>query len=433
MRYDPRVRVGAEIVVMTLAALSGCSGNDRVAVSVDVRTDLRPGTEFVSVETRAAHEPIGSASAPETIVLDDLAGADFIAGHRVAELEDLPHGTLYIEVRLIGTSGETLLSRTTILEVTANYAVTLVLSRTCAGVLCPAEGDPPDFSACVGGRCVDPRCTVEDTTYCGEPQCTADDACPADGCRAGVCSDRVCLLSPDDGRCAAGETCRPDGSCAPAVVDSGVPTDTGPADTAVADTAVADTRPATTGSFCPDDPVLRQHMAHFLVVYMHGPEYRAPAATGVFSDVPISSPFAPEIEQIARDGITSGCGGDRFCPTDPVLRDQAASFLVRARYGPGYSPPAPTGVFTDVPAGNVHAAAIEQIYRDGITRGCGTNRYCPSDPLLRRHLAVFLVRLIYGGSFSPPPAVGLFDDVDPSEPEAPYIEQLAIDGFTRGC
>ena len=39
------------------------------------------------------------------------------------------------------------------------------------------------------------------------------------------------------------------------------------------------------------------------------------------------------IEAIAADGITRGCNppiNDRYCPNDPVRRDQMAAFLVRA-------------------------------------------------------------------------------------------------------
>jgi hypothetical protein len=216
-------------------------------------------------------------------------------------------------------------------------------------------------------------------------------------------------------------------------VDSGVPTDTSTLDTATLDTSTLDTRPMTSGSYCPDDPLLRRQLALLLVRYEHGVDFVPPPATGIFTDVPTTSSFAPYIEQLARDGITAGCATDRFCPDDPVLRGQAATFLVRARYGPAFSPPAATGVFSDVPVGTPHAAAIEQIYRDGITAGCGAGLYCPSNPLLRRHFAVFLMRIIYGASYSPPPAVGLFGDVPITDPDARFIEKLAVDRFTTGC
>ncbi|MDH4119532.1 MAG: hypothetical protein OEW30_19275, partial [Acidimicrobiia bacterium] len=45
------------------------------------------------------------------------------------------------------------------------------------------------------------------------------------------------------------------------------------------------------------------------------------------------SVFEADIEALAAAGITVGCNppiNDRFCPDDPVLRDQMASFIGRA-------------------------------------------------------------------------------------------------------
>jgi hypothetical protein len=36
------------------------------------------------------------------------------------------------------------------------------------------------------------------------------------------------------------------------------------------------------------------------------------------------------IEQLAAEGITSGCGGGTYCPEDSVTRAQMAVFLVLA-------------------------------------------------------------------------------------------------------
>jgi hypothetical protein len=49
----------------------------------------------------------------------------------------------------------------------------------------------------------------------------------------------------------------------------------------------------------------------------------------VFNDVPLNHCAAHWIEQLAWEGITSGCGGGNYCPWAPVTRDQMAVFLVR--------------------------------------------------------------------------------------------------------
>jgi S-layer homology domain len=50
----------------------------------------------------------------------------------------------------------------------------------------------------------------------------------------------------------------------------------------------------------------------------------------MFNDVPASSPFCPFIEELARRGVTGGCGGGNYCPGDPVTRAQMAVFLTKA-------------------------------------------------------------------------------------------------------
>lgn len=140
------------------------------------------------------------------------------------------------------------------------------------------------------------------------------------------------------------------------------------------------------------------------------------------------------IEAMERAGITSGCGGDNYCPTATVTRAQMAVFLERGMRGGGFSPPAPSGnVFADVGSGDFAAAFIEQLYADGITSGCGNGNFCPDASVTRDQMAVFLLRAKYGSGYSPPAATGSFDDVQPGFWAASWIEQLAQEGITAGC
>ena len=41
--------------------------------------------------------------------------------------------------------------------------------------------------------------------------------------------------------------------------------------------------------------------------------------------------------------------------------------------------------------------------------------------------------LTHGAGYTPPPAVGDFDDVPPGHPLAAFTEQLALEGITTGC
>ncbi len=148
--------------------------------------------------------------------------------------------------------------------------------------------------------------------------------------------------------------------------------------------------------YCPDSGVTRDQMAVFLLRGIHGAGYQPPAATGtMFTDVPLTQPFANWIEQLAREGITGGCSiaPRQYCPDSAVTRDQMAVFLLRAKHGAGYQPPAATGtMFTDVPLTQPFAKWIEQLAREGITGGCGPTTYCPDNTVTRDQMAVFLVR-----------------------------------------
>ena len=141
------------------------------------------------------------------------------------------------------------------------------------------------------------------------------------------------------------------------------------------------------------NPTLRQQMAVFLLKGKHGLCFLPPPCQGLFSDVPCSSDFAPWIEALFDAGITGGCGSGAFCPQNPVRRDQMAPFLIKARHGPDFVPPPCTGaIFADVQCPSLFADWIEQLNLEGITSGCGGNNYCPSNPVTRGQMAVFVVR-----------------------------------------
>jgi hypothetical protein len=156
-------------------------------------------------------------------------------------------------------------------------------------------------------------------------------------------------------------------------------------------------------NYCPDAVVTRAQMAVFLERGMRGSNYSPPAATGnVFFDVGASDFAASFIEQLSQDGITGGCGNGNYCPNATVTRDQMAVFLLRAKYGAGYSPPAATGVFGDVPVDYWAASWIEQLAAEGITAGCGGGNYCPESAVNRDQMAVFLVRTFSLSMVIPP-------------------------------
>jgi len=147
------------------------------------------------------------------------------------------------------------------------------------------------------------------------------------------------------------------------------------------------------GNYCPESTVNRAQMAVFLERGMRGGAYTPPPATGLlFADVGAEDFAAAFIEQLANDGITSGCGGDNYCPSAGVTRAQMAVFLLRGLYGPDYVPPATTGLFSDVPIGSFADGWVEQLARENVTTGCGGGNFCPNATVTRAQMAVFLVR-----------------------------------------
>jgi S-layer homology domain len=113
----------------------------------------------------------------------------------------------------------------------------------------------------------------------------------------------------------------------------------------------------------------------------------------VFSDVPADAFAAAWIERLAAEGITAGCGnGTKFCPSDPVTRAQMAAFLLKTEHGSSWTPPPATGEFNDVPVSNPFAPWVEALKDEGVTAGCGGGAYCPSQATRRGQMAVFLTK-----------------------------------------
>ena len=136
------------------------------------------------------------------------------------------------------------------------------------------------------------------------------------------------------------------------------------------------------GKFCPDGLVTRSQMASFISRAMSLPA----TSTDYFAD-DNGNKHEANINRLAASGITAGCGPGSFCPNGVVARDQMATFLVRARNLAASS----TDWFTD-DDGNKHEARINALAQAGITSGCGGGRFCPSGAVTRGQMAAFLHR-----------------------------------------
>jgi RHS repeat-associated protein len=184
------------------------------------------------------------------------------------------------------------------------------------------------------------------------------------------------------------------------------------------------------GNYCPSQPVTREQMAAFIIRALGDFNPPTPAQQR-FADVPPSNVFYPFIEQMAQLGITVGCGGGNYCPGQPVTREQMAAFIIRALGVPSPPPPAQQR-FADVPPSNQFYPFIEQMAIRRITVGCGGNNYCPSDPVTREQMAAFLIRA-FDTQINYPPAVFAGTDQTVTLPSTSSLTGFVSDDGLPGC
>lgn len=222
------------------SALLGCSA-PVPGLGVELRTDLVPGREFVSVHVRVSFAGLPS----QTFTTPVTGTSATLDGLRVAETNRLGSGDATVVVSLVAADGTIALGRNVAVTPGAGWSLVVVsLQRSCGGVTCPGSGDDPAWTECHGGRCVHPRCTDGDPTYCGTPDCADDADCALPGtCAATRCAGGACLTAPDDARCSAGATCGPTLTCAASPVDAGRISDAGPADAGPADAGASGCAP----------------------------------------------------------------------------------------------------------------------------------------------------------------------------------------------
>jgi hypothetical protein len=154
-----------------------------------------------------------------------------------------------------------------------------------------------------------------------------------------------------------------------------------------------------------------------------------------FTDVPASSPFYRFVETLLHRGVTGGCGGASYCPASATSREQMAVFVLVAREGAGYAPPAcgTTPMFVDVASSSPFCRWIEELARRGVVGGCGGGNYCPQASASREQMAVFVLRTLDPALNPPPCGTPLYADVPASSPFCRWIEELTRRGVVTGC
>jgi hypothetical protein len=163
----------------------------------------------------------------------------------------------------------------------------------------------------------------------------------------------------------------------------------------------------------------------------------------LFADVPVTGKewMEPWIEAFYYAGITTGCGNPPliYCPENQVTRAEMAVFLLRAKHGAGYVPPAASDYFDDVPVAGKEWMLpwIDEYYREGLTTGCGHGPliFCPENNVTRAEMAVFVLRAIHDMGWAPPPLSHFFTDMPVTGKEwmEPWVDEFYREGITTGC
>jgi hypothetical protein len=162
--------------------------------------------------------------------------------------------------------------------------------------------------------------------------------------------------------------------------------------------------------------------------------------TVTFSDVTSSDIFYDEVNAFAQLGITNGCATDMFCPASNVTRDEMAIFIVRAVYGSDNFTYSPTPYFTDVTPSTFGFKWIQKLKDLGITTGCTSTTYCPSEVVTRDQMAIFVIRARLGTYIAGPtptftyPSTPYFTDATAANEFAfPWIQRMRLENVTTGC
>ncbi|HUQ90129.1 MAG TPA: S-layer homology domain-containing protein [Bryobacteraceae bacterium] len=118
----------------------------------------------------------------------------------------------------------------------------------------------------------------------------------------------------------------------------------------------------------------------------------------LYDDVLSTSPFFDFINVIGQYSITKGCTARTFCPGSVTTRSQMAAFVVRSIYGDTFTFSS-TPAFTDVPVNHPQFQYIQKLKELGITQGCTVTAFCPDAPVTRAQAAVFVIRAKFGPLF----------------------------------
>lgn len=189
------------------SVLAACSNNGS-EISVTLRTDYVPQVEFDEVRVFLAMD-----GGREEVLSQSARSLDYVQGQRIVTFEDIVPGDYRLRAQL--HRGNVIVgSRSVGFSPTQDTNATLIVTRSCEGVMCP--GADPMATECSGGRCVLPACSPEAPAACGEG-CVVDGDCVATAaCAEGRCTtEGSCVFTGAAGACGDSEYCDAQVGCLP--------------------------------------------------------------------------------------------------------------------------------------------------------------------------------------------------------------------------
>jgi hypothetical protein len=151
--------------------------------------------------------------------------------------------------------------------------------------------------------------------------------------------------------------------------------------------------------YCPDRILTRAESSVFILRGAHGAIASPPTTpppTASFADVDPAFWGYGWIESLYAEGYTAGCGTDPlvYCPLRNHTRAEGSVFFLRIKNGVAYTPPTPTGIFSDVDLAAWYSGWAEAAYSEGLLPACSATplQFCPDDPLDRSWAAYMMVQ-----------------------------------------
>lgn len=159
---------------------------------------------------------------------------------------------------------------------------------------------------------------------------------------------------------------------------------------------------------------------------------QAQSETPVFEDIALSAWYYEYVASLAEEGVFEGTECEEgFCPGQPLLRREMAVWLIRALEDDG--PSDYDSRFSDVEDDTWWTPYIERMADLEITVGCSSKelpKFCPDGAVTRAQMASFLTRALV----LPEAEAADFEDVDSeTNVHADNINRLFEAKITVGC